>query len=68
MKLDDLPPLPFTYETHSLSGSREGTGYVYVLDAKGRKIASLWGHPAEKIAVAEMICDASETIAKGHAT
>ncbi len=55
----DLPPRPFSYQTIDRADGK-GAGHVYVLDANGRKVASLWGKPAEKIALAELICDASE--------
>lgn len=58
---NSLPPLPFTYVTLDAPGDGINTGqllYVNVLDAGGRKIASLWGRPWEKIALAELICHA----------
>ncbi len=55
-----LPPLPWSYQTNAAPGAHEGNGFVYLLDANGRKIASLWGKPAEKLAVAELVCDASD--------
>lgn len=55
-----LPPLPWSYSTNAAVGKHEGNGFVYLLDANGRKIASLWGTPAEKLATAELICDASD--------
>lgn len=61
----DLPPLPFSYLTNS--GGNGNPGFVYILDANGRKIASIWGKPSEKIAVAELICDASdEALSRSH--
>lgn len=54
----DLPPLPYSYLTNS--GGPGQVGFVYILDANGRKIASIWGKPTEKVAVAELICDASD--------
>jgi hypothetical protein len=53
----DLPQRPFSYQVMTTYIGK--TGFVYILDAKGRKIASLWGTPKEKIALAELICDAS---------
>lgn len=56
----NLPPAPFSYQTNAMVGKHEGNGFVYLLDANGRKIGTLWGTPAEKVALAELICDASE--------
>ncbi len=55
-----LPPLPWSYQTSAAAGTHEGNGFVYLLDANGRRIATLWGKPAEKLAVAELVCDASD--------
>lgn len=60
MNADDLPPLPWTYETNSQAGRHPASGFVYLVDANGRKIANLWGHLDEKIALAEFICEASK--------
>lgn len=57
---NDLPPLPFSYLTNAPEGAGDGVGHVYLLDANGRKIGALWGKPSEKIALAELICDASD--------
>lgn len=56
--VDDMPPGPFTYETIGPRTRSLGNGHVYILDANGRKIASMWGKPAEKLALAELICNA----------
>jgi hypothetical protein len=45
-----IPPLAERYW--------HGKGFVYILDANGRRIAVLWGKIVEKIAMAELICDA----------
>jgi hypothetical protein len=58
--LGKLPPLPWTYLTNSLVGKHPGSGQVYLVDANGRKIATIYCSPEEKIAVAEFICAASE--------
>ena len=50
-----LPPKPFSWITTARPGEHDGTGYVYVLDSRCRKIASLWGNRNEKVAMAEMI-------------
>jgi hypothetical protein len=55
-----LPPLPWSYQTNSPAGKHEGSGFVYLIDANGRKIAALWGNPEEKIASAQFIIEASD--------
>jgi len=57
---DHLPPLPWSYQTNARVGEHEGNGFVYLLDANGRKIGTLWGKPDEKLAVAELIMAASD--------
>jgi hypothetical protein len=54
-----LPPMPWSYETNAPVGQHEGKGFVYLLDADGRKIGTVWGKPDEKLAVIEFICDAA---------
>jgi hypothetical protein len=56
-----LPPLPWSYQV--ISAYTGKTGFIYILDANGRKIASLWGKPEEKDSMAELICDASDRAA-----
>jgi hypothetical protein len=56
---DHLPALPWSYEITALEGEHEGAGHVYIVDATGRKIASIWGKPDEKIAVVQLIMDAA---------
>lgn len=60
MTVRALPPLPWSYQTNAPVGKHEGNGFVYLLDANGRKIGTLWGTPDEKLAVAEMIMDAAD--------
>lgn len=60
--LDHLPPLPWSYETNAREGAHEGTGFVYLIDANGRKIGTVWGRADEKMATAAMILTASETL------
>lgn len=65
--MDDknLPPQPFNYETTYPVGKFRhplGNGHVYLVDGNGRKIASLWGKPEEKIALAKMIVNARNTV------
>ncbi len=55
-----LPPLPWSYETNAPSGKHEGNGFVYLVDATGRKIGTVWGRPAEKMATIQLIIDASQ--------
>lgn len=55
-----LPPLPWSYETNAPVGQHEGKGFVYLLDATGRKIGTVWGKPDQKLAVVELICDAAD--------
>lgn len=56
----NLPPLPWSYETNSPAGQHDGKGFVYLLDANGRKIGTVWGTPDEKLALVELIMDASD--------
>ncbi len=58
-----LPPLPWSYETNAPVGQHEGKGFVYLLDANGRKIGTVWGNPDEKLAVVKLIMDASDMMA-----
>jgi hypothetical protein len=60
----NLPPLPWSYQVISAYSGK--TGFIYILDADGRKIASLWGKPDEKDAMAELICDASDAALKAE--
>lgn len=50
-----LPPGPWHYETTAPLGEHDGKGHVYLADATGRKIASLWGPPETKIATANLM-------------
>lgn len=59
-----LPPLPWSYQTNAPVGQHEGKGFLYLLDANGRKIGTFWGNPDEKLAIAEMVCDASDSVAE----
>lgn len=56
----NLPPGPYAYETTQPAGAPDGSGHVYIIDASGRKIASMWGKPAEKLALAELILRARD--------
>lgn len=57
---DKLPPLPWSYETNAPVGIHEGKGFVYLLDANGRKIGTVWGNPDEKMAIVKLVMDASD--------
>jgi len=61
---EHLPPLPWSYLTNAREGQHEGTGFVFLLDANGRKIGTVWGRPDEKLAVVELICDAADAAGK----
>lgn len=61
---EHLPPLPWSYTTNAPVGQHEGKGFVYLLDANGRKIGTVWGKPDEKLATATLICDASEKLSQ----
>jgi len=58
--LDNLPPGPFQYEITAPPGEHEGNRHVYIIDANGRKIASMWGRKEEKMALAALIIEARE--------
>lgn len=51
----NLPPGPWSWEDHGFVDRPMGHGFVYLLDATGRKIGTLWGKPAEKVASANLI-------------
>ena len=53
-----LPPGPWTWQTTAPPDRPDGSGHVYLRDSTGRRIASIWGRPAEKVAIAEMITEA----------
>jgi hypothetical protein len=44
--MKNLPPLPWSYETNAPAGVHDGKGFVYLLDANGRKIGTFWGNDA----------------------
>lgn len=52
-----LPRGPFKYMTTAPRGGHEGKGQVYLLDADGKKVATLWGSPDQKLAIAEFMID-----------
>lgn len=57
-----LPPGPWgTWVTARLA-EHEGAGHIYITDATGRKIASIWGPKDQKVAIANFIVEAFNTI------
>jgi hypothetical protein len=52
----DHAPLPWSYETVSAKDSKH-VGFLYLLDANGRKIGTIWGPSTEKLATADLIVD-----------
>ena len=57
-----LPAGPFHYETTAPFGAHDGKGHVYIVDATGRRIASLWGPADTKLAMAELIINARSSL------
>lgn len=55
-----LPPGPYEPMVTARPGEHIGSGHVYLVDSNDRKIASLWGTPDEKIALANLIICAHE--------
>jgi hypothetical protein len=55
-----LPQGPYEYMTTAALDDHHGYGHVYIIDASGRKIASIWGKPDEKMALVKMIVEASK--------
>lgn len=58
---DHLAPGPWHYETTALPDDHDGKGHVYLVDADGRKIGTLWGPAETKIATAKLIINARES-------
>lgn len=50
-----LPPGPYGWQTTAPQGDHRGAAHVYLTDANGRKIASIWGRPDEKLALVALI-------------
>lgn len=61
MSASNLPPGPYEYMTTAALDDHHGVGHVYIVDANGRKIASIWGKPDEKLALKDLILKARET-------
>jgi hypothetical protein len=57
-----LPPGPWTWTDNGPIDRPLGTGFVYLHDATGRRIGTVWGTPAEKVAIANMICETREQV------
>jgi hypothetical protein len=55
-----LPPGPWTWTDNGPIDRPLGTGFVYLHDATGRRIGTVWGTPAEKVAIANLICEARD--------
>jgi hypothetical protein len=51
---DTLPAGPWSYLTTAAPGTPDGNGHVYLVDADGKKLASLWGKPDQKMALAKL--------------
>lgn len=51
--------LPLEYEITAPPGAHEGSGHVYIVDATGKKLASLWGSAEAKMALCQIILDAA---------
>jgi len=60
--MSDLPEGPYTYETTADPDKHDGNGHVYLCDKNGKKIASIWGPAASKIALVKMIIEAERRI------
>lgn len=55
-----LPAGPYSYQTTAREGDHHGKGHVYIVDATGKRLASLWGPPDVKMGLAELIINARE--------
>ncbi len=56
--IEKLPPGPYQYETTAPVGEHHGKGHVYIVDATGKKLCSVWGAPDVKMAIADLIITA----------
>jgi hypothetical protein len=56
----ELAPGPWSYETTAAPGTPDGNGHVYIVDATGRRIASLWGPARVKMATAQLMITARD--------
>ena len=57
-----LPPKPWSIMVTARADKYVGNGHVYICDANGRKIMSLWGAPREKMEMVELIIKAREAL------
>ena len=55
-----LPPRPWEYLTTARPGEHDGSGHIYIIDANGRKIASIWGPAETKMAIVNLILRAAQ--------
>ncbi len=60
--LADLPPGPWEYMTTAKLNDHHGMGHVYIVDATGKKLMSLWGTPDVKMALATLIIEARDRV------
>ena len=58
----ELPPGPWTWTDNGPIDRPLGTGFVYLHDATGRRIGTVWGTPAEKVAIANLICETRDQV------
>ena len=65
---DALPPAPWTWTDNGPIDRPLGTGFVYLHDATGRKIGTVWGSPGEKVAIANLICEARDQVSQAEDT
>lgn len=59
-----LPRLPWSISTNDPVGRPTGSGFVYLLDANGRKIGTFWGSADEKMATAQLVTEAADAAAE----
>ena len=64
MMASALPPGPFSYLTTAAPGQPDGKGHVYIVDANGRKIASLWGPADAKMERAALIIKSRDAVSR----
>jgi len=55
-----LPPLPWRIEEVRTIGGKPFSGFVYLVDANGAKIAVLYGKPERKEALMDFIIRAAD--------
>jgi hypothetical protein len=57
-----LPKGPFTFLSTAREGKHLGSGAMFVLDANGRKVATVWGSPEEKVELAALMIEARDRV------